>query len=118
MFRIYLHSTNGSEWLSLEGALAGQCVDDLERCWLALARSPHRGKTLLLDMSRLQSADQNGRKLLRRMRNRGVTLSGLASNDHTTALLSRRQRLVDSCLRWFRRSDDRQENILSYRDLL
>jgi hypothetical protein len=69
-------------------------------------------------MSRLQSADQNGRKLLTRMRNRGVTLSGLASNDGTTALLNRRQRLVDSCLRWLRRSNDRQENILSYRDLL
>jgi hypothetical protein len=76
MLRIYLHWTNESEWLSLEGALAGQCVDDLERCWLALARSPQGGKSLLVDMTRLQSADQNGQKLLARMRGKGVTLAG------------------------------------------
>ena len=111
MFRIYLHSTNGDEWLSLEGTLAGQCVYDLERCWLALTRS-HRSGSLLLDMTRLQSADQNGRRLLRQMRSRGVTLAAMP--------FKRRHRLIDSCRRLLgldERSGN-QENILDREDLL
>jgi hypothetical protein len=100
MLRIYLHSTNGGEWLSLEGALAGNCVDDLERCWLALARSPLQGKSLLVDMTHLQSADQNGQKLLARMRSRGVTLAGLRTDNGATEWS-----FLDLCLRWIRRGE-------------
>jgi hypothetical protein len=76
MFRIYLHSTRKMEWLSLEGNLAGTAVAELERCWYTLA-PPAKGPSLRLDVSRLDGTDPNGEKLLRRMRGKGVTFTGL-----------------------------------------
>ena len=76
MFRIFLHSTPKTEWLSLEGKLAGDGVGELERCWHTLAPSVSCA-SLRLDVSRLDGADRNGEQLLSRMRRKGVTLTGL-----------------------------------------
>jgi hypothetical protein len=76
MFRIYLHSTRKTEWLSLEGKLAGPGVGELERCWNTLAPS-RTSPSLRLDVSRLDGTDRPGAQLLNRMRGQGVTLTGL-----------------------------------------
>ena len=76
MFRIYLHSTQKMEWLSLEGNLAGAGVGELERCWYTLAPST-KGPSLRLDVSRLDGTDRDGERLLSRMRGKGVTFTGL-----------------------------------------
>ena len=76
MFRIYLHSRRGSEWLSLEGNLAGAGVGELERCWYTLAPTSN-SPALRLDVSRLKGTDRSGEQLLRRMQRKGVTLTGI-----------------------------------------
>lgn len=76
MFRIYLHSMRESEWLSLEGNLAGAGVGELERCWYTLAPTGN-SPALRLDVSRLNATDRSGEQLLRRMQGRGVMLTGV-----------------------------------------
>ncbi|MEO8128279.1 MAG: hypothetical protein ABJF23_07480 [Bryobacteraceae bacterium] len=76
MFRIYLHSTRESEWLSLEGNLAGSGVGELERCWYTLAPNS-KSPSLRLDVSRLHAADRSGEQLLSRMQRKGVALTGV-----------------------------------------
>jgi hypothetical protein len=65
-----------SEWLSLEGHLAGPDVAELERCWHTLAPTG-KDPSLRLDVSRLEGTDHNGEQLLSRMRGKGVTFTGL-----------------------------------------
>jgi hypothetical protein len=78
MFRIYLHSTRKTEWLSLEGKLAGPGVGELERCWHTLAPS-RTSPSLRVDVSRMDGTDQTGEQLLNRMRGEGVTVTGFRS---------------------------------------
>ena len=76
MFRIYLHTMRGSEWLSLEGNLTGARVGELERCWYTLAPT-NDSPALRLDVSRLRGTDHSGERLLSRMQRKGVTLTGV-----------------------------------------
>jgi len=76
MFRIYLHSTRESEWLSLEGNLAGPGVGELERCWYTLAPGSN-SPMLRLDVSRLCGTDRSGEQLLSRMQQKGVAFTGI-----------------------------------------
>src|SRR5437016_1205076 len=65
--RMYLHPASRGLRLSLEGKLAGDSVGELERCCRALT-SLDPGATLLIDVRALESADENGYRLLDTMR--------------------------------------------------
>jgi hypothetical protein len=84
--RMYLHPGAGQTRLSLEGDLTGGWVRELERCWRALS-GPDPGEFLFVDVSQLDSADQNGYRLLGAMRSQGVHISGL---DRESGLLPQR----------------------------
>ena len=74
--RMYLHPSRKRIRISLEGDLAGDWVRELERCWRALS-GPGPGDSLFVDVSRLESADRAGRRLLDTMRSHGVVITGL-----------------------------------------
>ena len=93
--RMYLHPGRSRTRLSVEGDLSGAWVRELDRCWHALSGTDS-GDAVLLDVSRLDSADQYGYELLTTMRGRGVTISGL---DPDSGLLRTRSAPVS----WFRR---------------
>ena len=86
--RMYLHPSGKRTQVSLEGDLAGGWAQELERCWRALSGP---GDALYIDVSRLESADPNGYKLLRKMRIEGVTLTGFDADSGS--LRSRLSRL-------------------------
>ena len=97
--RMYLHPSRKRTRISLEGDLAGGWVRELERCWRALS-GPGLGDALFVDVSQLESADQNGYRLLDRMRRQGVTLTGL---DPDSGLLCRRTTSEPGCRAWLSR---------------
>lgn len=70
--RMYLHPARSLR-LSLEGDLAGESVAQLERCWRDL-RSIEPREILLIDVRDLESADEDGYRLLEAMRRQGVVV--------------------------------------------
>jgi anti-anti-sigma regulatory factor len=64
--------------LVVEGRLAGACVSELERCWLA-STSKESQQAILVDLSSVTFIDACGKQLLAHMHGQGIKLvaSGL-----------------------------------------
>jgi len=64
MLRITVHKDTSPTTFELEGRIAGEWVDELERAWLTEA---DLGKLVKVDLSGVTFIDEKGKKLLARM---------------------------------------------------
>ena len=71
MLRITVHKDTSQIALKLEGRVAGEWVDELERVWLAEA---DLSKLIKVDLTGVTFVDEEGKKLLGRMFERGSNL--------------------------------------------
>jgi hypothetical protein len=71
MLRITVHKDRSRTTLKLEGRVAGEWVDELERAWLTEA---DRGQLIKVDLSGVTFVEEDGKKLLGRMFERGSNL--------------------------------------------
>ncbi len=95
--RMYLHPSRKLTRISLEGDLSAGWVQELERCWRALAAP---GDSLSVDVGGLESADPSGYRLLDTMRSQGVIVTGL---DPRSGLLLRRIDRASRIREWLTR---------------
>jgi len=94
---MYLHPSRKLTRISLEGDLLANRVQELERCWRALAAP---GDSLSVDVGGLESADPSGYRLLDTMRSQGVIVTGL---DPGSGLLLRRVDSASGIREWLTR---------------
>ncbi len=71
MLKITIHDGPDSIRLQLEGKLAGDWVQELERCWLR-ARSTTQGRKIVVDLTDNDFVDENGKQLLATMHKDGA----------------------------------------------
>jgi anti-anti-sigma regulatory factor len=57
--------------LTLEGKLAGACVDELDKCW---QQASANGSAFLVDLTSVSFIDDRGKQLLKRMQDHGAKL--------------------------------------------
>src|SRR6185295_1298147 len=78
VLRITTRINSGRTSLVIEGRLAGACVGELERCWLA-TKSQESPETISVDLSSVTFIDTPGKLLLAEMHKQGIRLvaSGL-----------------------------------------
>jgi hypothetical protein len=84
MLRITITTRSEGVTVVLEGRLAGPWVDELARCWAALAAAQDAG-TISVQLDAVTFIDPAGKTLLRAMHERGVVLT--ASGCMTRAIL-------------------------------
>jgi len=82
MMKIETKTAHGQLILQVEGRLAGACVPELERCWLA-ARAEQPDRKISLDLKSVLCVDLAGRRLLQSMHDAGVDFFGarMATQD-------------------------------------
>lgn len=84
MLRVTVQYADTHLTLKLEGSLKGPWVDELERCWLALANTaPH--KPMRVDLNDVGFIAPEGRDLITRMADAGVEL--IASGPMVRAMV-------------------------------
>ena len=71
MLRITVHKDSSPTTLELEGRIAGDWVDELERAWLAEVGPD---ELIKVDLSGVTFVDEDGKKLLGRMFEEGSNL--------------------------------------------
>ena len=71
MLKVTVHKDTSPTTLKLEGRIAGEWVDELERAWLAEA---DRSTLIKVDLTGVTFVDDEGKKLLGRMIERGSNL--------------------------------------------
>ena len=71
MLKITIHDSPESIRLQLEGKLAGDWVQELERCWLRV-RSTTQGRKIIVDLTDNDFVDENGIRLLATMHKDGA----------------------------------------------
>ena len=71
MLKITIHDSPESIRLQLEGKLAGDWVQELERCWLRV-RSTTQGRKIIVDLTDNDFVDENGKRLLATMHKDGA----------------------------------------------
>lgn len=78
MLRIDIDQGEKETNLILTGKLTGPWVAELERCWHALisAGPNSQPSPILLDMSKVTFIDEDGKRLISQMRQRGARLAG------------------------------------------
>ncbi|MEN6607693.1 MAG: hypothetical protein ABFD60_10650 [Bryobacteraceae bacterium] len=76
---MYQHDSHCAFRFVLRGALAGASVKQLEQAWKT-ATSTLKGKTLIVDTSKLTVVDEKGRQLLSRMAESGARLAARTGN--------------------------------------
>ena len=78
MLRITTRINSGATNLVVEGRLAGACVGELERCWVATA-SKESPESISVDLSSVTFIDASGKLLLSQIHKQGTRLvaSGL-----------------------------------------
>jgi anti-anti-sigma regulatory factor len=75
MLRIHIEERSESATIRLEGKLAGDWVEEVERCCHeVLARRRHR--TLIIELDEVMFVDAKGQILLRQMFRAGAVLRG------------------------------------------
>ena len=74
MLRITNITTKRSPILKLEGKLSGPWVDELQKCWKAIAAGTHRD-AIMIDMRGVSFMDHRGQALLLRMEREGASLT-------------------------------------------
>lgn len=72
MLKITFHQEAEAATLTLEGRLAGPWVEELDRCWRAVAKS-ERGRAVV-DLTGVTFIDCEGKALLARMWQQGAKL--------------------------------------------
>jgi hypothetical protein len=70
MLRITIHNEAAATRLIVEGKLVGPWVEELKKCWQAIAHAE-----LLVDLSAMTWIDAEGRGLLAEMHRQGVRLA-------------------------------------------
>lgn len=70
---LYLHDSHRQFRFVIQGSLKGLWVHELEGAWIT-ARSILRGREVIVDLSGLTEADEEGVRLLSRMAESGVRL--------------------------------------------
>ena len=71
MIRITCKSETSVTRLFLEGRLAGNCVDELDKCWQQSSSNP---TAVLVDLTSISFIDDYGKELLTRMLRHGAKL--------------------------------------------
>jgi anti-anti-sigma regulatory factor len=71
VIRITCHDEAEITRLVLEGKLAGQCVDELDKCWHS---APAKWASLVIDLTGVSYIDEGGKQLLKQMLDHGATL--------------------------------------------
>jgi ABC-type transporter Mla MlaB component len=84
MLRIRITTRSEGVTLVLEGRLAGPWVDELARCWAALAATQDAG-SICVRLDAVTFIDAAGKVLLRTMHEKGAALA--ASDCMTRAIL-------------------------------
>ncbi len=73
MIRVSEHRKDSKQRLLVEGTLAGDWVEVLEKSWLE-AQTSRNGEPMRIDLSGVTWIDDKGRKLLKRMLQDGAEL--------------------------------------------
>ena len=73
MLRITVEEQHGWATINLEGALSGQWVDEVRRCWWQALACPEQ---VIVDLESVTSMDDLGRALLAEMHRAGTKLQG------------------------------------------
>ena len=69
MIRITARDEAETTRIILEGKLAGQCVGELEKCWLTSNQDE-----IVVDLTSVSFIDDFGKQLLKRLRRKGIRL--------------------------------------------
>ena len=73
MLKITIHNEPDLATFELEGKLAGTWVDELKHCYHMLSTFPHE-KSVVVNLSGVDSVDSSGRNLLAQMARDGAEL--------------------------------------------
>jgi ABC-type transporter Mla MlaB component len=73
MLRITIEDSSDSATIRLEGDLAGQWVEEVERCWQSILAGPEK-RTLRIALDTVTYVDAAGKALLREMHSAGAQL--------------------------------------------
>ena len=76
MLRIHNENENQGVVLRLEGKLVDPWVAELVRVWMDLAKGPHAGKPVTIDLEAVSFVDARGRSMLRAFNRLGCQLRG------------------------------------------
>jgi len=76
MLRITIHNEAAMTRFVIEGKLAGPWVEELKKCWQAIARAGPC-PAILVDLSAMTLIDPEGKALLAEMYRQGVRLSAV-----------------------------------------